>query len=115
MKSHGVIACNVVRPISIPQKNCSPIAGRIFDTALTKILPNLKTEIVKRSYQANGFAPLPKALDHRTSNRLAQPLPPTGQGIGAISIARRAIYCAPGAIFLMSAMWSTRITASSLA
>ena len=31
-----------------------------FDTALTKILPNLKTEIVKRSDQAKGFVPLPK-------------------------------------------------------
>jgi transposase len=38
----------------------SAYAGCIFDTALTKILPNLKTEIVKRSDQAKGFVPLPK-------------------------------------------------------
>jgi len=38
----------------------SAYAGPIFDTALAKILPNLKTEIVKRSDQAKGFVPLPK-------------------------------------------------------
>src|SRR5450759_3512588 len=38
----------------------SAYAGPIFDTALVKILPNLKTEIVKRSDQAKGFVPLPK-------------------------------------------------------
>ena len=38
----------------------SAYAGCIFDTALTNILPNLKTEIVKRSDQAKGFVPLPK-------------------------------------------------------
>ena len=59
----------------------SAYAGPIFDTALAKILPNLKTEIVKRSDQAKGFVPLPQALDRRTYNRLAQPLPPTSQGL----------------------------------
>ena len=38
----------------------SAYAGPIFDTALAKLLPNLKTEIVKRSDQAKGFVPLPK-------------------------------------------------------
>jgi transposase len=38
----------------------SAYAGSIFHTALAKILPNLKTEIVKRSDQARGFVPLPK-------------------------------------------------------
>ena len=38
----------------------SAYAGSIFHTALTKVLPNLKTEIVKRSDRAKGFVPLPK-------------------------------------------------------
>jgi putative transposase len=38
----------------------SAYAGSIFHTALVKTLPNLKTEIVKRSDQAKGFVPLPK-------------------------------------------------------
>ena len=35
-------------------------AGPIFHAALTGILPHLKTEIVKRSDQINGFVALPK-------------------------------------------------------
>src|ERR1700729_2305281 len=38
----------------------SAYAGSIFHTALTKALPNLGTEIVKRSDRAKGFVPLPK-------------------------------------------------------
>src|SRR5271168_79171 len=38
----------------------SAYAGPIFDTALDKVLPNLKTEIVRRSDRAKGFVPLPK-------------------------------------------------------
>ena len=38
----------------------SAYAGPIFDTALNKVLPNLKTEIVRRSDRAKGFVPLPK-------------------------------------------------------
>ncbi|MGB0037541.1 MAG: IS5 family transposase [Terriglobales bacterium] len=38
----------------------SAYAGPIFDTALDKVLPNLKTEIVRRSDCAKGFVPLPK-------------------------------------------------------
>src|SRR6202051_875675 len=38
----------------------SAYAGPIFDTALGKVLPNLKTEIVRRSDRARGFVPLPK-------------------------------------------------------
>src|SRR5260370_18272274 len=38
----------------------SAYAGTIFHMALAKILPNLKTEIVKPSDQAKGFMPLPK-------------------------------------------------------
>jgi putative transposase len=38
----------------------SAYAGSIFHTALGKILPNLKTEIVRRSDRAKGFVPLPK-------------------------------------------------------
>jgi transposase len=38
----------------------SAYAGSIFHTALGKVLPNLKTEIVRRSDRAKGFVPLPK-------------------------------------------------------
>src|SRR5271154_6014808 len=38
----------------------SAYAGSIFHTALGKVLPNLETEIVKRSDRAKGFVPLPK-------------------------------------------------------
>ena len=38
----------------------SAYAGSIFHTTLTKVLPNLGTEIVKRSDRAKGFVPLPK-------------------------------------------------------
>ena len=38
----------------------SAYQGPIFGNALAKILPCLKTEIVKRSDQAKGFVPLPK-------------------------------------------------------
>ena len=38
----------------------APIRGRSSDTALAKILPQLKTEIVKRSDKAKGFVVLPK-------------------------------------------------------
>ena len=54
----------------------SAYAGSIFHTALTKVLPNLGTEIVKRSDRAKGFVPLPKY------DRVVEPLPPTGQGLG---------------------------------
>ena len=38
----------------------SAYAGPIFHNALADILPDLKTEIVKRSDQAKGFVVLPK-------------------------------------------------------
>jgi hypothetical protein len=38
----------------------SAYARSIFYTALGKVLPNLKTEIVRRSDRAKGFVPLPK-------------------------------------------------------
>src|ERR1700685_4465157 len=40
----------------------SAYAGSIFHTALGKLLPNLKTEIVRRSDCVIGFVPLPKRL-----------------------------------------------------
>jgi transposase len=46
----------------------SAYAGSIFHTALGKVLPNLKTEIVRRSDRAKGFVPLPKRwIVERTS------------------------------------------------
>ena len=38
----------------------SAYSGPIFNTALAKLLPDLKIEIVKRSDQAKGFVLLPK-------------------------------------------------------
>jgi transposase len=38
----------------------SAYQGPIFHTALARILPNLKTEIVKRSDRVKGFVVLPK-------------------------------------------------------
>ena len=38
----------------------SAYQGPVFHTAFTSILPNLKTEIVKRSDAAKGFVALPK-------------------------------------------------------
>jgi putative transposase len=38
----------------------SAYSGRIFDDALSQVLPQLKAEIVKRSDQAKGFVVLPK-------------------------------------------------------
>jgi putative transposase len=38
----------------------SAYAGPIFHTALGEVLPNVKTEIVRRSDRAKGFVPLPK-------------------------------------------------------
>src|SRR5207342_1614650 len=38
----------------------SAYAGSFFNTALAKVLPYLKTEIIKRSDQTKGFVPLPK-------------------------------------------------------
>jgi putative transposase len=38
----------------------SAYAGSIFHTALAKALPNLETEIVRRSDHAVAFVPLPK-------------------------------------------------------
>jgi putative transposase len=38
----------------------SAYAGHVFDHALLQILPQLKTEIVKRSDRAQGFVVLPK-------------------------------------------------------
>ena len=38
----------------------SAYSGRIFDEALSQVLPQLKAEIVKRSDQAKGFVVLPK-------------------------------------------------------
>ena len=56
--------------------------GPIFADALAKILSRVMIEIVKRSDQAKGFVTLPKALDRRAIDRLVQPLPEAGQGLG---------------------------------
>jgi len=56
--------------------------GPIFQSAVRKILRQIDVEIVKRSDIVKGFAVLAQAMDRRTHHRLAQPLPPLGQGLG---------------------------------
>ena len=56
--------------------------GPEFHTALTKLLPQLETEIIKRSDHAKGFVVLPAPLGCRAHHRLAQPLPKACQGLG---------------------------------
>jgi transposase len=60
----------------------SAYQGPIFADALAKILSRVKIEIVKRSDQAKGLRRAAQALDRRANDRLAQPLPKTGQGLG---------------------------------
>jgi hypothetical protein len=49
----------------------SAYAGSIFHTALGKVLPNLKTEIVRRSDRAKGFVCRRLAKDWENLNRSA--------------------------------------------
>jgi hypothetical protein len=56
--------------------------GPGFQKALTKILPHLETEIIKRSDQTKGFVALPRRWRRRAYPCLAQPLPQTRQGLG---------------------------------
>jgi hypothetical protein len=66
----------------------SAYAGSIFHTALTKVSPNLKTEIVKRSDRAKGFVPLPFwSACGPPGGRLALALVPTPRfpGVGAFA------------------------------
>ena len=63
----------------------SAYQGPVFHRALAGILPDLETEIVKRSDRLRRPA---QALGGRTHHRLAQPLPPTGQGLGASTATR---------------------------
>ena len=61
----------------------SAYQGPLFAKALAQVLPRLETEIVKRSDHAKGFVrAVTQALDHRAHHRLAQPLPPSRQGLG---------------------------------
>ena len=59
MSSYANLAATRVHlPSSSRQFRSS--GGSIFHTALGKVLPNLKTEIVRRSDRAKGFVPLPR-------------------------------------------------------
>ena len=51
------MACS---PISRSYSPTAAYQGPIFQTALATILPELKTEIVKRSNQIKGFVALPR-------------------------------------------------------
>jgi transposase len=67
--------------------------GRQFHSALKKILPHLRTQIVKRSDQAKGFVVLPSAgsLSARWRGSTAAVDSPR---IGRTSIAQRSRFCA---------------------
>src|SRR5882762_6948507 len=56
--------------------------GPKFQKALAKTLPNLEADIVRRSDHVKGFAVLPKQLDRRAHNCLAQSLQAARQGLG---------------------------------
>ena len=61
----------------------SAYRGPIFAEAVAKILSRVKIEIVKRSDQSGKrLRDAAQALDRRANDRLAQPLPKTGQGLG---------------------------------
>ncbi len=66
--------------------------GPQFRKELAKLLPRLSVEIVKRSDQARGFAVLPERWGCGTDFRLAQSLPPIGQGLGKPDPQRRGIH-----------------------
>ena len=55
--------------------------GPEFHTALTKLLPQLETEIIKRSDHAKGLWRFP-AVGSSSDHRLAQPLSKASQGLG---------------------------------
>ena len=57
----------------------SAYQGPVFHRTLAAILPDLETEIVKRSDRPKSFVVQPRRCGRRTHHRLAQPLPPTGQ------------------------------------
>ena len=56
------VVVDVVRNVPVPQETVrrQRLSGAVFHTALASILPNLETEIVKRSDAAKGFVALPK-------------------------------------------------------
>ncbi len=56
--------------------------GRSFTAPWPASCHDLETEIVKRSASGEGLRRPAQALGGRTHHRLAQPLPPTGQGLG---------------------------------
>ena len=61
----------------------SAYQGPVFHRALAGILPDLETEIVKRSDRVKGFVVQPRRwVVERTIAWLNGPLPPTGQGLG---------------------------------
>ena len=60
----------------------SAYQGPVFHRALAGILPDLETEIVKRSDRVKGFVVQPRRWVVERTIDLAQPLPPTGQGLG---------------------------------
>ena len=62
--------------------------GPIFAHGLAKILPYLKAEIIKRFGLRQGICAATQALDRRTHDRVAQPLPPSRQGLGKSQLQR---------------------------
>src|SRR5215831_2834306 len=59
----------------------SACQGPLFAKALAKILPRLETEI-QTFGSCQGVRAVTQALDRRAHHRLAQPLPPSRQGLG---------------------------------
>ena len=59
----------------------SAYQGPLFAKALAQVLPRLETEIVTFG-SCQGVRAVTQALDRRAHHRLAQPLPPSRQGLG---------------------------------
>jgi Transposase DDE domain len=69
----------------------SAYQGPIFANALTKILPRLETEVVKRSDHAKEIRAISQALYRRTYDCVPQSLPPPRQGLGKSQPQRRRV------------------------
>src|ERR1700689_2488426 len=82
------VARHAVWQVSILEKlfGDSAYQGPNFADGLAEILPYLKTEIIKRSDRASGFVQLPKRWIAHVC--LAQPLPPSRQGLGKSQLQR---------------------------
>ena len=86
----GLLLHAIVHPADIQDRD-GGYQGPEFQKALTRILPQLKTDIIKRSDQAKGFVVLPRRWIVEQSNEpsLGSTAAEGSPRIGRTSIARR--------------------------